>query len=149
MNKIKINIKRLLYKIRYNLMTPQNIVLAIALVIAAGWVWGSLNMMTRNYQLQHQLSDRKRQLALTQIDVDNMRLAQKYYKTEEFLELSARESLNVVKPGEKVLLLEPAPPEALEKDAKNAHKAREKTANQRGSNLDQWINFLFGGNRPT
>ena len=130
-------------------MTPQNIVLAIALVIAAGWVWGSLNMMTRNYQLQHQLSDRKRQLALTQIDVDNMRLAQKYYKTEEFLELSARESLNVVKPGEKVLLLEPAPPEALEKDAKNAHKAREKTANQRGSNLDQWINFLFGGNRPT
>ena len=142
-----IKIKPLIYKIRHQYLTANNVVLAIALMIAAGWAWGSLNMMTRNYQLQRELGDKKRQLALTQVDVDNKRLAQKYYKTDEFLELSARESLNLVKPGERMLILQPPSAEVQQKiDAEKSSSTARIEVNK-DSNLDQWVNFLFGGSR--
>ena len=141
-----INIKRLGYKIRHQYLTTNNIVLGVALIIAAGWVWGSLNMMSRNYQLQRELGDKKRQLALVEIDVDNRKLEQKYYKTDEFLELSARDNLNLVKPGEKMLLLAP-PTSEVQQKIQEEQKGSKRMDIQKDSNLDQWVNFLFGGSR--
>ena len=142
-----IKIKPLIYKIRHQYLTTNNMVLMVALLIAAGWVWGSLNMMTRNYQLQGELSDKKRQLALMQVDVDNKRLAQKYYKTDEFLELSARESLNLVKPGERMLILQSPSTEVQQKIDSEKNISINRVEINKDSNIDQWVNFLFGGSR--
>lgn len=146
MKNINTKIKRATYKIRHQYLTINNVVLVVALMIAAGWVWGSLNMMSRNYQLQRELSDKKRQLAKTQIDVDNKRLEQKYFKTDEFLELSARQSLNLVRPGEKVLVLQ-APSAELQQKIDTENTPTKPNNDLKDSNLDQWINFLFGGSR--
>ena len=142
-----IKIKPLIYKIRHQYLTTNNMVLMVALLIAASWVWGSLNMMTRNYQLQGELSDKKRQLALMQVDVDNKRLAQKYYKTDEFLELSARESLNLVKPGERMLILQSPSTEVQQKIDSEKNISVNRVEINKDSNIDQWVNFLFGGSR--
>jgi len=141
----KTNIRRIIYQIRHKYLTLNNAVIAIALIIAAGWVWGSLDVMQRNYKLQKELDDKSRQLVVAQLDTDSARLEQRYYKTDEYKELAVRQRLGLVTPGESVLIL-PANSDAV----KNADKANSTAVSVAEpaimSNYNQWMNFLFGGN---
>ena len=140
----KINIRRIYYLFRHKYFTLNNAVVAIAFMIAAGWVWGSLGVMQRNYSLQKELDDKSRQLIVAQLDTENAKLEQRYYQTDEYKELAVRERLGLVTPGESVLIL---PPNS--EAAKNADKAVTMTSSTQTvpvSNFGQWMNFLFGGN---
>jgi len=140
----KINIRRIYYLFRHKYLTLNNAVVAIAFMIAAGWVWGSLGVMQRNYSLQKELDDKSRQLIVAQLDTENAKLEQRYYQTDEYKELAVRERLGLVTPGESVLIL---PPNS--EAAKNADKAVATTSSTQTvpvSNFGQWMNFLFGGN---
>ena len=139
----KINIRRLIYQFRHEYCTLNNAVIVVGLIIASGWVWGSLDVMQRNYKLQKELDDKSRQLIVAQLDMETAKLEQRYFKTLEFQELAAREHLNLVSPGESVLIL----PENSDK-AKSADKTTTtKTTDEVPiSNFGQWVNFLFGGN---
>lgn len=138
----KINIRKLIYAARHKYLTLNNVVILVAFLIAASWVWGSLGMMQRNYALQKEVDYKKRQLELTQLQRDNLELQKKYYQTAEYQELAVRESLGLVRPGEKVLIL----PENSQA-AKDADKPKAVTVatTAQTSNLEQWVNFLFGG----
>lgn len=137
----KINIQKLSYNIRHKYLTLNNVVILVAFVIAASWVWGSLGMMQRNYALQKEVDGKKRQLELVQLQKANLELQKRYYQTREYQELAVRETLGLVMPGEKVLIL----PENTQA-AKDADKPSvDTTAAVQTSNLEQWINFLFGG----
>lgn len=138
----KINIRKLIYAARHKYLTLNNVVILVAFLIAASWVWGSLGMMQRNYALQKEVDYKKRQLELTQLQRDNLELQRKYYQTAEYQELAVRESLGLVRPGEKVLIL----PENSQA-AKDADKSKTVTVatTTQTSNLEQWVNFLFGG----
>ena len=70
---LKINIKKIIYHIRHKYVTLNNMVIVAAFVIAAGWVWGSLGMMQRNYSLQKDVDLKKRQLQLTQLQKRRLR----------------------------------------------------------------------------
>lgn len=137
-----INIRKIIYTIRHRFVTFNNIVIATAFVIAAGWVWGSLDVMQRNYGLQREVDLKRRQLTLTELKKDSLELQKKYYETDEYKELAARESLGLVLPGEKTLVLPPNSEEAKKIDTpvRQAAAPEETT-----SNLEQWLNFLFGG----
>jgi hypothetical protein len=140
----KINIRRIYYLVRHKYFTLNNAVIAIAFMIAAGWVWGSLGVMQRNYGLQKQLDDKSRELIVAQLDTDNAKLAQRYYKTDEYKELAVREKLGLGLPGESVLIL---PPNS--EAAKNTDKIDNSTLygeTEPISNFNQWMNFLLGGN---
>ena len=140
----KINIRRLYYKISHKYFTLNNVVVVIAFVIAAGWVWGSLGVMQRNYALQKELESKTRQLTVAQLDTESAKLEQRYYNTDEYKELAVRERLGLVSPGESVLIL-PANSEA----AKNIGKTDPTASTVQTapvSNFTQWINFLFGSN---
>jgi len=141
----KINIRRLWYALKHKYFTLDNAVILIACVIASGWVWGSLEVMQRNYGLQRELDDKKRQLIVAQLDTENLKLAQRYYQTNEYKELAVRESLGLASPGESVLIL----PENSQ-TAKNADNittvGTSEAQTQKISNFSQWVNFLFGGN---
>lgn len=139
----KINIRKLVYALRHRYLTLNNVVIAVAFLIAFSWVWGSLGMMQRNYSLQKEVDLKKRQLELTELERDNLALQKRYYQTTEYQELAARENLYLVRPGENVLVL---PPNS--QAAKDADKTKTVTAvasTTRISNLEQWVNFLFGG----
>jgi hypothetical protein len=138
----KINIRRIYYHIRHSYFTLNNAVIAVAFVIAASWVWGSLGVMQRNYDLQKQLDYKKRELQLAQLVTANLELQGRYYRTREYQALAVREDLGLALPGERVLIL-PSNTQAA-KDADQINTIPALPAVQQTSNFGQWINFLFG-----
>lgn len=143
----KINIRKIYYHFVHDYLTINNAVIVIALIIATSWVWGSLQMMQRNYSLQKELDDKKRQLIIAQLDTENAKLEQRYYKTKEYQELAVREKLGLVSPGERVLIL-PDNSKAEDKinntDNFNNEQKNIEHDIESSSNFSQWMNFLFG-----
>ncbi|MGB4767683.1 MAG: hypothetical protein WBP22_00335 [Candidatus Saccharimonas sp.] len=128
--------------------TLNNIVMAVALVIATGWAWGSVSMIQTNFNAQKSLDDQRRQLALTQLEVDTLQYQQNYYKTDEYKDLAARKDLGLASPGEDVLLLPPNTLAVKDADAADTSKASLQssgTSRVIESNFDQWMSFLTGG----
>jgi len=140
----KINIRRIYYHISHRFFTVNNLVIALAFVIALSWVWGSLGVMQRNYDLQKQLDYKKRELQLAELETTNLQLQGKYYQTREYQELAVREDLGLAFPGEKVLILPPNSQAA--KDADNVVVSISTPVAPKASNFGQWMNFLFGAN---
>lgn len=138
----KIKIRRLLYRIKRDYMNLNNAVIAVAFIIAANWVWGSLGVMQKNFNLQKELDDKSRQLIIAKLDTENAKLEQRYFKTDEYKELAVREHLGLVSPGESVLILPPNSQAA--KDADNVDSTKSTITYTQISNFEQWMNFLFG-----
>ncbi len=143
----KINIRRLYYRLSHKYLTLNNVVVAVALMIAAGWVWGSLGVMQRNYNLQKEVDFKARQLQLAQLETANLQLEQRYYKTTEYQELAARQSLGLALPGENLLILPDNSPAVIAAD--QASNTQTVTPDQPLSDFQQWINFFFGANNKT
>ena len=140
----KPHIKKITYAIRHDYLTFNNLVILVAFLIAASWVWGSLQVMQRNYGLQRAVDQKNRSLAVTQLQRDSLELQKRYYQTDEYKELAARESLGLVMNGEKVLLLPPNS-EAAKADGGSSNATLAAQTVVETSNLEQWVNFLFGG----
>ncbi len=138
-----INIRKFMYTVRHKYLTFNNLVVLTAFLIALGWVWGSLGVMQRNYGLQKEVDQKRRQLELAELQKDSLELQQRYYQTNEYKELAARESLGLVMPGEKLLILPKNSEAAKKADAPTV--ALTAPAQESTSNLEQWLNFLFGG----
>jgi cell division protein FtsB len=141
-----INIQKLYYHFRHRYLTMNNVVITIALVIGASWAWGSIGMMQRNYTLQKEIDTKTRQQTLVELQVASLAYEQRYYQSAEYRELSARENLGLVDPGEKVLLLPPNTTDAKKAD-QSVTSTLARPALTRPGNFQQWANFLFGGNR--
>lgn len=150
MNKIKIFFRRFNYRMVHEYFTLDKVILIIALIVAGFWVWGSLQMMQRNYSLQKDLDEKQQELLLAQLDTANAQLEQKYYQTDEYKELAVRQNLGLVTPGESVLIL-PDNSDAVEKESATETTtsiyAKSSVTDDHKSNFTQWINFLFGANR--
>lgn len=137
-------IKRLLYLIRHQYMTTNNVVLVVAAVIAVSWALSSVQAVQKNYQLQKEVDDKKRQERLVELETENLQFEQNYYKSNEYLTLEAKRRLGLVDPGEKVLIL---PPNSA---AVKAEDQAEQTADISPGEVlppppwTQWLDFLFG-----
>ena len=139
---IKTKIRRLAYRIRYEYMTLNNVVMTIALIIAASWVWGAVSAMQRNFALQHNLEDKNRQLTLTQLEVETLKYQSQYYKSTEYQELTAREHYGLALPGEKLLVL---PPNSVRASENNQSATAQSMATvEKSSNFQQWVDFFSG-----
>jgi hypothetical protein len=141
----KINIRRISYHVRHRYLTMNNIVIAVAFFIGASWAWGSIGMMQRNYDLQKQVDTKARQLKLTELETQNLAYEQRYYQSSEYQELEVRKRLGLANPGEHVLILPPNTQQAKEADAVVVNKPVRTL--EPTSDFQQWMNFLFGGNR--
>ena len=141
--KITQKIKKLIYTVRHSYMTLQNVVVAVALLIAANWMWGALEMMQRNYALQKEVDAMRRELVLTELQRDSLELQKRYLQTDEYRELAVRESMGLVMPGEKKLILAD---NGIQEDGTTTQGVSVAAAADSGSNIEQWLNFLFGGN---
>lgn len=140
----QINIHKLFYAFRHKFLTFNNIVIMVAFLIALSWVWGSLQVMQRNFALQKEVDTKRRELQLTELERDRLELQKRYYQTDEFKELAARQSLGLVMPGESVIIL-PANSKAVIDADKQTSTSAVVASQETSSNLEQWLNFLFGG----
>lgn len=141
----KISLRKFIYTIRHDYLTFNNLVILVAFLIAAGWVWGSLQVMQRNYTLQKEVDYKRRQLQLAELQKDSLELQNRYYATNEYRELALRDSLGLVMPGEKVLILPDNSEAAKNADAEASGSSTGAVSQTQTSNLEQWLNFLFGG----
>ena len=135
-----VSIRKFLYHLKHRYATMNNIVIGLALIIAASWAWGSISMMQRNFGLQKEVDARQRELELTELEVATLEYQQNYYQSDEYKDLAAREKLGLAGPGEKVLMLPPNT-ESAKKDNDTPALTQPKRV---PSNFEQWMNFLSG-----
>lgn len=121
--------------------TGQVVFAGIVLLIS----WSGVKTIQTNYELQKQISTIKQQNAVDSLENKNLALQNEYYKTDEYLELSARRNFGLGKPGEQELLV---PQSVAYIYAPEAATAKETTAQKNGhtSNFQAWVNFFL--NRP-
>jgi len=137
-------LRHLIYNTR-RYMTMNNVVLVIALVIAAGWAWSSVEAVQRNYQLQREVDDKKRQAKLIKLQTENLQFEQNYYKSGEYLTLESKRRLGLAEPGEKLLILPPNSQAVIAADKAEASADAATPASQvlPPSPMQQWLSFLF------
>ena len=123
--------------------TLNNVVITVALVVAASFAWGAVSTMETNFAAQKSVDDLQRQEQLTQLEVDTLKFQQNYYKSDEFKDLAARQSLGLVSPGEKVLVLPPNSAAVVKQDESDA-RSTTVAVTKASSNFDQWMSFLTG-----
>jgi len=138
----QINLQKWLYHVKHRYWNLNNAAMAVAIVVAIGWAWGSIATMQRNFRLQKRIDDSKRQLEITKLEVATLEYQQNYYRSDEYKDLSAREHLRLAGPGEKVLILPDNSATAKNYDASIINKPVNDEAPP--SNLEQWGRFLFG-----
>lgn len=142
MQKIKLKFKRLIYKLKHDILILDNLVIIVAVILCFGWTWGSVSSMSRNWELASEIAEAERNLALLQLEVETMEMENEYYASDEYLELEARRLQNKVAEGETLVYL-PANSET----AKHKHDENEEEttiAEAAASNFEQWLQFLFG-----
>lgn len=92
----------------------------------------------RTYQL-HQEEDRlKEEIALLEAKNRSLQAQEEYYASDAYLEKSAREDLNLIKPGETAVVVIPAPTPTPAAPAAAPPAAPGRPAWQR------WWEFFFG-----
>lgn len=135
-----INIMRqFLHKYRH-LLTIQNVTVVLAFVVTMGWVWGTVQTLQRNFAYQQQVDALEETLELESLRNENLRFQQTYFRSNEFLELSARQRIGKASPGEKLIIL-PDSRNIVDSTADNNQLSNQ---NDRVSNLSQWLRFFFG-----
>lgn len=117
-------------------LTLDNIVLLVAMILALSWAWSTVNVLSKNYDLEKQVQQARLDNQVMELQNQNLQLEQSYFKTDEYLELQARTLLNKAKPGEHLVILPRSDGE------NNASKSQNNAVEK--SNFEQWIDFLFG-----
>lgn len=139
------NINRFIYHVRHRYITMNNLVVVIAAFIAVSWAWASVGVVQKNYALQGEVDDKRRQLQLVELQTESMAYEQRYYKSTEYQALEVRKRLGLAEKGEKVLILPPNSEAAKASDAAAITTAATQTPETEPSDAQQWVNFLFGG----
>lgn len=117
--------------------TLNNFVLGVAVFIALGWVWGSVDALGRNYKYQQQVDAERAQNQLLSLQNQNLKAEQSYLNSNEYLELAARAKLNKALPGEKLVILP-------QNTATTRPPSGTSPLAPLESNFAQWLDFLFG-----
>lgn len=120
-------------------VTIQNGALALGLLIALSWIWGTVGTLSKNFELQQEVDQLDSQIELAKLQNQNLTFQKNYYASSEYLELSARELLGKVAPGERVIIL---PDSSQIKDKATASTTN--TTKSDPSNFSQWMQFFFG-----
>lgn len=126
-----------------------DLILVVALLIALGLAWNTISAMQRNYYLQQKYNQLKAEVELIKIKNQNLRFNIAYLKSDEYLELAARDKFNKAAPGETMVYL-PQNGEA-EKAPIAKTTAKKQITRQRGwrVNISDWWQFFQGKNTLT
>jgi cell division protein FtsB len=119
----------------------QLLFLLIVLMIS----WSGVKTIQTNYSLQKQIAALKQQNDLQKLQNSNLKLQNQYYKTDQYLELSARQNFGLAKPGEKEVVVPQKVILAYTVDVPDPSKSTNSNLNQTfyERNFQSWINFFL------
>lgn len=131
------------------LLDPRNIALCIFGVIVLAIAWSSARTVQNNYQLQKQAATLKQQNQVMSLQNGNAYLQNQFYKSNTYLELSARQNLGLALPGEQELVIPQSTAmkyvdPKLSVSAASIHPAPKDTRSKYVRNLESWRDFLLG-----
>lgn len=118
--------------------TLNNIVIGVAILIALGWVWGTMDTLQNNFRLQTQVDTLRQDVERNDLQAQTLELENQYYASDEYLELEAREKLGKAIPGEHLLIL----PANTVIDKVPTEKNTALLAST--GNFQSWLTFFFG-----
>jgi cell division protein FtsB len=118
-----------------------NLVFAVAIVIAISLIWNTISAIEQNFELQTKVDALSEEVSLLELENENLRLSNEYYKTDAYLELAARDKLDKVAAGESVLVL----PDYSDLEIPTDLPSQQGTGPEASeiSNFDEWLYFLF------
>lgn len=87
------------------LTDSRNIGLYIFAVIVLAISWSTVKAIQQNYELQKKVSGLNQQNDVLRLQNETIDLQNKFYQTDYYLDLAARQNLGLAAPGEKVLLV--------------------------------------------
>lgn len=119
------------------LASPGMLMIVGVAVFWLGFMTITIDVMNRNYRLQRQVDQGMLDNQVIEIQNENLRLERAYYKTDEYLELSARALLGKALPGEHLVLLKRA-------EVADTNQGKTNQQFEQRSNLDQWLDLLSG-----
>lgn len=131
--------RQFLHRYRH-FLTIQNATVLLAFVVTMGWVWGTVQTLQRNFTYQQQVDALEETLELESLRNENLRFQQTYFRSDEFLELSARQRIGKASPGEKLIIL----PDSRNIVDTTGSEDQLTNRNVSVSNLSQWLRFFFG-----
>lgn len=67
--------------------------------------WSGIKAIQTNYSLQKKIATIKQQNDIQKLKNNNLALQNEYYKTNQYLELSARQNFGLAAPGEKEIIV--------------------------------------------
>jgi cell division protein FtsB len=67
--------------------------------------WSGIKTIQTNYGLQKEITALQQENSLQELKNNNLALQNEYYKSEQYLELSARQNFGLAAPGEKVVIV--------------------------------------------
>jgi cell division protein FtsB len=134
---------------RFNQLTDVRVLGLLAFgIIAVLITWSGLKVAKTNYDLEKKISQLEQRNSVEQLENDNLRLRNEYYKSGQYLELAVRSKFNKAASGEKLYLI----PREVEmtntlESPQQARKAKEERGNKPQpkyrQNFDTWMKFLF------
>jgi cell division protein FtsB len=137
-------------KIR-QLVEVQNIALYVFGIIVLAIAWSGAKTVQSNYELQKKISTLKQENGVLSLLNDTTDLQNKFYQTDQYLELSARQNLGLAAPGEQVLIVPKNVAEkyvnaSLIKTDPDAQSTNIDSRPKYVKNLEGWRDFLLGRN---
>ena len=141
MSNIRTKLRQFRYWLKHDLLVFDNVVLLVALAFCLAWTWGPISAMSRNWSLAQEIQNPRRELALLELEVETLELENEYYTSAEYQELAARKYQNKILPGETLVYL---PENSFAARTKHANDATTETTVAETSNIQQWLQFLFG-----
>ncbi len=110
--------------------------------------WSGIKIVQTNYELEKKIAVARQRNAVQQLENENLKLRNKYYESDQYLELSARRQFGKVAPGEKLYVVPEnvALAKTIEPETKpDTQEEREAKKPKWQQNFDDWMDFLLGG----
>lgn len=121
-----------------------DLLLVGALLIALGLGWNTVGAMQRNYRLEQKYDQLKTEVELAELQNQNLKYNIAYLKTDDYLELAAREKFNKALPGETMVYLPSSGTDTKAPVAKSTVTKKESAPTGWRGNLQAWWKFFQG-----
>ena len=104
----------------FRIFSPGRILL-VAIIVAAGYLTFSAGSNVINsYRLVHQERQLESEVETLEAELDQLEQVHEYLRSDEYVEFMARRVFGLVKPGEKLVVVEaPEPPPPSEEELKD------------------------------
>ena len=108
--------------------------------------WSGVKSIQTNYALQKQITGLSQQNDLQKLQNNNLHLGNDYYKSNQYLELSARQNFGLAAAGEKEIVVPKAVALSKTTDIPIPSTSQPSPLSRHRNNYEAWVNFFLHRN---